>query len=107
MKRNLLYALQTNTSPISESDLKKFLVDRHGITGRENASSDSSALDATGLEHLKVNKKTEVKKYVLRAGPIRRRAEVIKVIKVLRNETNRGDVELFKARKQTKKNFGF
>ena len=107
MKRNLLHALQANTSPISEVELKKFLISRHGSTTKENASSDSSALDDIGLAHLNIKEKAIVRHYVLKEGRVKRPADVIMSIKAMRNRENKGTLKALNAGKQKKKTFGF
>ncbi|WP_147330463.1 MULTISPECIES: hypothetical protein [unclassified Duganella] len=66
MKRNLLHAVQSNTSPISEAEFKGFLLKRHGVTPKDNASSDPLALDYTGLSVLKPTLPTHIVRYVFK-----------------------------------------
>ncbi len=52
MKRNLLLALQSNTSPTSAGEFNRFLMLRHGMTSRENVSNDVSLLEAEEREFI-------------------------------------------------------
>ena len=59
MKRNLLRAIQANTTPISDEEFNQFLLRRFGTTSRENASSDLSILDEEERKFLKTEVKTQ------------------------------------------------
>jgi hypothetical protein len=45
MTHKALAILKRTTQPKSPEAMHKFLLERHGATGRENASSDASALE--------------------------------------------------------------
>lgn len=80
MKRNLLLAVKTNTSPITEDEFNKFLLKRHGSASRGNASADPSALNSFELESLKNKQNTDRKYIAVKGVSAKRNAGLIKAI---------------------------
>jgi hypothetical protein len=59
MKSKSLAILLKVTKPKSKEEMRAFLIERHGVLGRDNASADVTALDDRDTKALKAAQKAQ------------------------------------------------